>query len=150
MLISNNKIQLEDAELYIGMLYEDVESILSTRSYTKLSPNEEGRGNIILKNIDFYELKGSCTLYFRNFRLKKLGFQPMWDMYDFTDKNGNRLTIDLAVERVTSISENGLKKAFGEPDKQSDHGNLFFYEGELTIITSRARSGDQYSIIVRG
>mgnify|MGYP000925822685 CR=1 FL=1 len=127
MIIINNKIKIWNVELYIGMPYEQAESILGTRVYLKRSPDEKGLGHIILEDIDFYDLKGSCTLYFQDSRLEIIGIEPQWNKYDLTDKNGDRLRIDSAVEKVASMSKNGLKKAFGEPDEQSNYGNMVFY-----------------------
>ena len=149
MIIRNNNIEIANGHISIGMSFVQAENILKDIIYTKAAPNEKGIGHIILKNIDFYGLYGKCTIYFQNECITQFGFTPEWNMYELTDSVGNRMPIDKAIERVAFLSKEGLKAVFGEPSIISEYGNEVFVSDKLNIISTFARSGENYSVIVR-
>jgi len=149
MIIKNNTIKMITGDINIGMPFAKVEDVLKKEIYAQKAPDAKGLGHIIIKSIEFYGLKGTCTLYFQGGELKQIGISPEWNLYDLVDGNGNRLPIDIAVEKIARLSEEGLKDAFGNPVEKSEYRNLVFVHGDITVITSIARSGDKYSVIIR-
>lgn len=149
MIIKNNTIKMAAGDINMGMPFAKVEDVLKKEIYAQKAPDEKGLGHIIIKSIEFYGLKGTCTLYFKDGKLRQIGLSPEWNLYDLVDGNGNRLPIDIAVEKIARLSEDGLKDALGTPVEKSEYRNLVFVQGNITVFTSIARSGDKYSVIIR-
>lgn len=135
--------------LAIGESFDKVCGLLGMHIYTKQYPNSEGRGYIIVNDIDFYDLKGKATLYFVEGCLLQISFSPEWSKYDLDDENGNRPPIDLVVNKIAKISNEALQKTFGEPVERSKYGGCLYRADRMAIISSITRSEDGYSVMVK-
>lgn len=149
MIINNNIIQFEEGSLYFGMNYYQAKHIFDNSIYATKEPNEKGIGHIILKNVAFYGLRGMCTIYFQDGLIKQISVTPEWNLYNLNDEKGNRLPIDMAVKMIAQQNKECLKEVFGVPKEKTEYGNMVFEVGNITIVTSMARSGDNYSVIIR-
>lgn len=135
--------------LKFGESYEEIRRLISTQIDIRQEPGSNGRGYMILEDIEFYGLQGKATLYFQNACLSQVGLSPEWNKYDLLDGNGKRIPIDLAVEKIAKINESELKKKMGEPTERSQYGNAVYDCGSLAIMTTIPRSGDHYSVLVK-
>lgn len=149
MKIEKGVIELNNSFLRFGMNFSEVENKINDVIYVKKEIDEKGLGHIIIKNESFYGLFGTSTLYFINGVLAQISIIPEWNKYNLNDANGNRLPIDQAVDMIATLSENGLRNALGEEKEKSDYGNLLFVSDDVCIVTARARSGEQYSVIIK-
>ena len=147
--VDDRCMNCESILLKFGESYGDISCLISTQIYTRQEPDSSGRGHIILEDVEFYGLQGKATLYFQNACLFQVAFSPEWNKYDLLDANGNRLPIDIAVDKIAKNNESELKEKLGEPTERSQYGNAVYYCGSLAIITSMSRSGDNYSVLVK-
>lgn len=144
MLISGNKIKVNESEIYFGMPFAQAENSMKNEIYTMMVPDENGFGHIIVMGVDFYGLKGESTFYFRKGRLATIGISQDWK---YNHYRGVR--IDVATDEIAKVSESQLERAFGSPVEKSSYGNSLYEAGNFIIITSKDRRGDNYSIVVK-
>lgn len=149
IVIKNNAIRFSTGDIFMGMSFAEAEKILKSEIYVAEKLEQKGIGIIIVKGKEFYGLKGTVTIYFQKGVVKKISISPEWNLYNLYDENGNRLQIDAAVKMVANMSENGLRTELGSPTEESKYGNSVFEVDNLNVITSLARSEDDYSVVIQ-
>lgn len=149
MNIKESGVLIESSVVKMGMDYQTVYSSLKDLIYTKVEPDFSGKGHIIIKRQEFYGLKGTCTLYFQENKLNQISMTPDWSMYNLLDNHGNRMPIDVAIETIATANVKELIKNVGPAIDESQYGNKVFEVEGVYIVSTVARSGEQYSVIIR-
>lgn len=148
MHIKNNKIIIEDSEISLGMSFEEARDVLNKKIQRELEPDEYGLGHIFLKNINFYELKGECDLFFSDNILNQIIMKPQWNYYNLRDLAGEALKIDIVVKKVAEINEEGLTKAFGTPLEGSTKKHRIFKAENIDVLAFISKFNDNYSVSI--
>lgn len=129
MKIDNDFICFEFVSLYIGMPFEEVLWFLASEIIIQ-EPS-----CLILKDEEFYGLKGRCIIKFKNGGIEHIHIAPNMKLYDlYTD--GRLMTSDEAVCFVRETVEKELTHCFGLPVGHSADDGVIFKAGSLLISVS--------------
>lgn len=146
--IENGMIYIHGTRLMFGMRYDDVDAQLRDIVYTKMPPDEEGDGHIIVKYQVFYGLKGTCTFYFQKSELKRIAMAPDWGMYSDWNKKGNGLQQECSVWKVFEENTIELSKHFPLAGECAGRRRLFKAPMIDISIGMSSRDMYQYSLII--
>lgn len=134
MVIENNAIVIDGRTVKLNTPYQEVSNIIGDSVYVSTAPDMQGNGSIVLKHQEFYNLKGTCTLYFQGNKLIQISMQPDWSMYSFKDDRGNRLPIDVALSKVANENERALRNSLDFVEKPT-YENSVFRKDNIYIIS---------------
>jgi hypothetical protein len=145
MQIKDNKIELNNSLIEIGMSFSKVEKAVEdviSDKYVPKENDEDGYGHITIRNEFFYDLYAIVNLIFRKGVLLRVVILPDCKKYDLKGPDGRTLSPFEYVDQLFEISANGLIKAFGK--------NWYNLKGtDIYVLMSRGREGEGFSVNIK-
>ena len=138
MFIEDSKIVTEYSSYSIGMPYEEVKHLLSTDD---IVINEDmvtsKSGCIVIKRIEFYEFKGTCTIYFCDGCINRILIESVIDEKDLPRGSKGH------IQNMNSFKSANYEECvmyldwfFGKPFITAVQKNRIYKAGNLTISVS--------------
>lgn len=145
LCIENEEIMIGKEHISFGDSYEKILEQVKDNLRCNQEPDKDGFGFIILKDIEFYELKGRCTIHFREGLLKEIIIYLDWSLYDLNKEEWKGLNIVESVNKVASLNREELEKFSHKVEISQIRGTQEFETNTLLITTNIPWSDDSYT-----
>ncbi len=123
--------------------FEEVLSLLGTRAYSVLEPDEKGWGSIHCREVSCCGLWGYAVFFFEADHLARLSLHPQWHHYDMTDGAGGKLSVYQGAEKIARQANQELEAAVGRPVFRSEAASIYV-AGEIRINAAINRDWDDF------
>lgn len=148
VVIDSNMILFDSIAVNFSINYDLADMLFADICENKMKPNNDF-GYVKINNVEFYGLKGICTLWFNDYNLEKIEFEQDWLKYNlYNNITGNRKSTGDLSHEIADISRNTLKQTFGDPSIIEKPDRETFVLDSFKVITQVAIDENGYNITI--
>lgn len=112
-MTNEENIIINGYKLIFGEEYDSIIDSFRGQIIASSNLDREGNAFITVGEIDIFEIRGEATLFFHKGVLDNIVLSPEWNMYNFVNKNGERMHIDEAMYSVYKKCHDSLVDKYG-------------------------------------